>query len=90
VALLEQPGAFEKEAPAALASELAGALLDMAAELRTGEARAKAAESAARAAEARATQAERRLENIKRDLETGDPDRSVIALRKSLKQHLPQ
>lgn len=83
VALLEQPGAFEKEAPGALASALAGALLDV-----TDE--AKAAESAANAAEARAKDAETRLENIKRDLETGDPDRSVIALLKSLKQHLPQ
>ena len=83
VALLEQPGAFTNGAPAALASALAGALLDV-----TDE--AKAAESAARAAEARAAQAEKRLENIKRDLETGDPDRSVIALLKSLKQHLPQ
>ena len=90
VALLEQPGAFKNGAPAALASELAGALLDMAAELQAGEARAKAAESAARDAEARAAQAEKRLENIKRDLETGDPGRSVITLRKSLKQHLPQ
>ncbi len=83
VALLEQPGAFTNGAPAALASALAGALLDV-----TDE--AKAAESAANAAEARANDAETRLENIKRDLETGDPDRSVIALRKSLKQHLPQ
>lgn len=82
-AFLNQAGAFEEGAPAALASALAGALLDATDELQAAEARAKAAET-------RSQQAEARLEKIERYLETADPAQSFIGAKKAIKKIIAQ